>query len=107
MKISQGKRDRVPVSSLSDKSRYCKFANSPNWAGMAPGYTILSHNMQKSSHAIVLIGVPVSMLSSKPRFSKFDNSPNWAGMAPWVQKTQSKHAITKSYDLTEERKPIP
>jgi hypothetical protein len=51
-----GEREEgVPVSWLSPKDINSKFANRPHAAGMGPGYKKPSQNIQKTSHAIVLV----------------------------------------------------
>jgi hypothetical protein len=114
----RGKRDGKPVSWLRDKSRYVKFANWPNSAGMGPGVhkTKSIHTKAKSpyptgakghkeskpipSYWIQVKGkkdrVPVSWFPDKSSVGKFANWPNSAGMGPRVYKTQSNHTKNKS-----------
>ncbi len=118
----RGMKDKVPVSSLADKSSSSKFANWPNSAGMGPEVykTQSIHTKNKSrdrtgtkGHVeckpIPLYrmqlrgkrdGVPVSLFVNKFSFAnkcsccKFVNWPNSAGMGPGVYKTQQKHTKT-------------
>ena len=112
-------RDGVPVSWFWCRRSTLKLCNWPN--SIQPewdlGNTKPSQNIQKTSHAIVLVRfywgtqayalilkasqgkrdeVPVSLLENILSHVRFANWPNSAGMGPREYKTQSKHTKNKS-----------